>query len=141
MFCPNCRTSNLDNASICINCGKALTSNTPHSYTPPPPPPRANAGYAPPQPSSGESIPNYLVHSIIVTLCCCMPLGIVGIVFAAQVNSKLALGDYMGAREASAKAKLFTMIGFGIGLVGVVILFLMAGASIMEAVRVAMENR
>lgn len=141
MFCPNCRTSNLDNASICINCGKSLTSNTPHSYTPPPPPPRANTGYAPPQPSSGESIPNYLWQAVVVTLCCCMPLGIVGIVFSAQVNSKLALGDFTGAREASAKAKLFTMIGFGTGLVAVVVAMAFGGFEFAQAFREAMANQ
>lgn len=139
MTCPNCGTSNLDNASICINCGRAISSSTPHSYTPPPPPPRANAGYAPPPPSGGEPIPNYLVQSILVTFCCCLPLGIVAIIFAAQVNSKLAEGDIIGAREASAKAKLFTWIAFGIGIACYIMLF--AGLVFVEGLREAMENR
>lgn len=37
---------------------------------------------------------NYLVESILVTIFCCQPFGIVGIVFASQVNSKHASGDY-----------------------------------------------
>ena len=36
---------------------------------------------------------NYLVESILVTIFCCMPFGVVGLVFAAQVNSKFEAGD------------------------------------------------
>src|SRR5438128_1439779 len=35
-------------------------------------------------------VPNYLVQSILCTLFCCLPFGIVAIVYAAQVNSKVA---------------------------------------------------
>jgi hypothetical protein len=63
-----------------------------------------------------ESIPNYLVQAILVTLCCCLPGGIVAIVYAAQVNGKLAAGDYVGARAASETAKTWCWISFGVGL-------------------------
>ena len=33
---------------------------------------------------------NWLVESILVTIFCCLPFGIAGIVFASQVNSKFA---------------------------------------------------
>jgi interferon-induced transmembrane protein len=79
-----------------------------------------------------EPIPNYLVQSIIVTLCCCLPLGVVAIIFAAQVNSKMAAGDVAGAREASDKAKLFCWIAFGLGLAGIIIGFLINGAAILS---------
>jgi uncharacterized membrane protein YphA (DoxX/SURF4 family) len=62
------------------------------------------------------TVPNYLVQSILVTLCCCLPFGVVAVVYAAQVNSKLAGGDIAGARDASDKAKMWSWIGFGIGL-------------------------
>lgn len=67
--------------------------------------------------SRGAPPPNYLVQSILVTLCCCLPLGIVGIIFAAQVNSKWESGDRRGAQEASAKAKQWSTIGFICGIV------------------------
>jgi hypothetical protein len=140
--CPNCGTSNLDNASICVNCGKTLASAAPHTYTPPPSPP-ATASYGAPPPA-GEPIKNYLVQSILVTICCCLPLGIVAIVFAAQVNSKLAAGDIAGAREASSKAKLFCWIALGVGLVVTIvysIFFASAGAQFLQGVRDGMANR
>jgi len=53
----------------------------------------------------------------MVTLCCCLPLGIVGIVYAAQVDSKWNSGDFAGANVAAANAKKWTLIGFGLGVV------------------------
>ncbi len=50
-------------------------------------------------------IPNHLVWAILSTLFCCLPAGIVSIVYAAQVNGKLAAGDIAGAQESSEKAK------------------------------------
>src|SRR6185369_2630148 len=70
-----------------------------------------------PPPSSGApaSVPNYLVLAII-TLICCVPLGIVAIVFAARVNGQVQAGDTAGALASSRKAKLFSFIGLGLGI-------------------------
>ncbi len=61
-------------------------------------------------------VPNYLVHAILVTIFCCLPAGVVSIVFAAQVNGKLAAGDLAGARQDSARAKTWAWVSFGVGL-------------------------
>jgi Interferon-induced transmembrane protein/zinc-ribbon domain len=136
--CPNCGTSNLETASICANCGKPLAGGAPHSYTPPPPStPSSFASSAAP----AETIPNYLIQSIIVTLCCCLPLGVVAIIFSAQVNSKLAAGDIAGARDASAKAKMFCWIAFGIGIALILLSFLTSGTAILQGIRDGMANR
>lgn len=64
------------------------------------------------------NIPNHLVKAIISTVCCgCLPLGIVAIVFAAQVNGKLDAGDYAGAQKASDQANLWGNISIGVGIV------------------------
>lgn len=63
---------------------------------------------------------NWLVESILVTLLCCLPFGIAGIVFAAQVNSKYDTGDYDGALKASKEAAKWTKIGFFVGLAVIV---------------------
>ncbi len=72
----------------------------------------------------------YLVESILVTLFCCMPFGIVGIVNAANVESRYNNGDYDGALRASNEAGKWTKIGFWIGLVGGILyfIFMMTGA-------------
>lgn len=72
-------------------------------WTPPPPP-----GVAP------ATVPNYLVPAIL-SVFCCWPLAIVAIIFAAQVNGKVAAGDIPGAMDASKKAKMFSFIGIGLG--------------------------
>src|SRR5882672_5494478 len=77
--------------------------------------------WVPPPPiGTSASVPNYLIPAII-SVFCCWPLAIVAIIFAAQVNGKVAAGDIQGAMEASKKAKLFSFIGIGIGLVGFVL--------------------
>ena len=82
-------------------------------WMPPPPPTDVPA-----------NVPNYLVPAII-SLFCCWPLAIAAIIFAAQVNGKVASGDIAGAVDASKKAKLFSFISIGIGLaVGLIYLLL-----------------
>ena len=67
----------------------------------------------PPAAGTPSNVPNYLVWSIIATICC-FPLGVVGLIFAAQVNGKVTAGDIAGAMDASKKAKLFSWIGLGL---------------------------
>ena len=88
-------------------------------------------GYVPPPAPGGVNIPNYLVHSILVTLFCCLPCGIVGIVYAAQVNPKQSAGDYAGAQSASDSAKMWCWIGFIPSLIiyGLYVLMMIVGAS------------
>lgn len=101
MFCPQCGTSNPEGAAACSKCGASLA---PAQVVLPP-------GYTP-----ARQVPNYLVQSILVTLFCCLPLGIVSIVYAAQVNGKVAAGDIVGAEAASKNAKMFCWISFWIGV-------------------------
>jgi hypothetical protein len=80
----------------------------------------------PPSPTAAPAnIPNYLIPAIL-SLFCCWPLSIVAIIFAAQVNGKVASGDIQGAMDASKKAKLFSFIAIGLGLgLGLIYLVLM----------------
>ncbi|MGH9556376.1 MAG: CD225/dispanin family protein [Terriglobales bacterium] len=114
LYCPQCGTPNADTASVCGNCQTALpqAGAVPAPSAPPPAP-----GIPPaPQPQ----ISNYLIPAIAVTLCCCLPGGIVAIVYAAQVNTKLQAGDIAGAQAASNNAKLWCMISAAVGVVGAI---------------------
>lgn len=58
-----------------------------------------------------------------MTLCCCLPLGIVSIVYASKINSLQNAGDYEGAKAAAKKAKIFMIVGAVGGLIASVGLF------------------
>lgn len=74
----------------------------------------ATAGY------QGEKPDPWLWQSILATLFCCQILGIVGIVFAAQSQSAIGSGDYATAREKAQKAKTWTLIAVGAGVVVII---------------------
>ncbi len=59
----------------------------------------------------------WLAESILVTLFCCLPLGIIGIVNASKVESRFYSGDIEEANRLSFVAKKWTVIGFWIGVV------------------------
>src|SRR5262245_34683363 len=73
--------------------------------------------WTPPPPAAGATatVPNYLVPAII-SIFCCWPLAIPAIIFATQVNGKVAAGDIAGAQDSSKKAKMFSFIAIGLGL-------------------------
>ena len=56
-------------------------------------------------PSQPPPPPNHLVPAIVTTILCCLPLGVVSLVYSNQVNNKYQSGDYAGAVTASGKAK------------------------------------
>lgn len=76
--------------------------------------------------SMGLKPPTYLWQSIMCTLLCCLPFGVVGIVFAAKVDSLAAAGNMPAALEASNKAKFWCWMSFGSSL-AVVALYIFAG--------------
>ena|SRR5688572_15970440 len=87
---------------------------------------------------------NWLVESILVTIFCCLPFGIAGIVFSAQVNSKYDTGDYEGADKASKEAGKWTKIGFFVGLAFVILylifIFLLGGAAFWSTANMLDNN-
>lgn len=83
--------------------------------------------------ANAEYVPNHLVWAILTTLFCCLPLGIVSIVYAAQVDGKRAAGDIAGARQAADSAKLWAILSAIIGPILVVIwIFFIGGLSVLE---------
>ena len=61
-----------------------------------------------PPPYIGEPMPaieNHLVLAVLTTLFCCLPFGIVSIVYSVQVNSALNARNYELAKINSQKAK------------------------------------
>jgi len=104
MYCQNCGKPNDENSAFCSNCGKSLTATQKTPVT--------------------TYVPNYLAQAILVTIFCCLPFGIVAIVYAAQVNGKLRAGLVSEAIEASNSAKTWCWVSFWLGLaVGIIYFF------------------
>lgn len=110
MNCTYCGHPNHSEARFCRECGKPLfVSDAP-----------LKGSSAEPLPVSGplNAKPNnYLLPAILSTVCCCLPFGIVSIVYAAQVDSKWSGGDFAGALKSSENAKMWFYIALGLGLV------------------------
>lgn len=67
-------------------------------------------------PTDNSKPSNYFVPAILSLLCCCLPFGIVSVVYASQVDPKWNSGDHDGARQAAGSAKMWFWIAFGLGM-------------------------
>jgi len=119
MYCNRCGRRLTEGARFCDACGSSIEISAIQPYDPvvKATPPMTQA------PVIGERPPDYLAFSIIVTLCCCMPMGVVAIVFSANSRSMLESGNLEGAKEAADKARLFCWLALGLGLVSNLLAF------------------
>ena len=117
MFCTSCGTEIADGAGTCPQCGASVSGRSG-------------------QTGNTTEIPNHLVGSILATIFCCMPFGIPAIVYAAQVNSRVAAGDLEGATQASQKAKTWMLVSIGVGLVSSLFYII---ATLLPAVSAAIQ--
>ena len=110
MFCKNCGNQIADAAVVCPKCGVPVAGKSVASVA--------------------EQVPNHMVGAILTAIFCCQIGGIVAIVYAAQVNSKLASGDIEGARAASKTASTWIAVNIIIGLIGglLYVIFAVVGA-------------
>ena len=72
---------------------------------------------------------NYLVFAILLTIFCCIPVGIVSIIYASQVNDAYNAGDYAKAQTASDNAKKWLIWTVVAGVIFYVILMLIGYAA------------
>lgn len=63
----------------------------------------------------------WLAESILVTIFCCLPFGIAGIINASKVSALYAQGRYSEAEMRSANAKKWVKVAFIIGIVWIII--------------------
>ncbi|MDY4409703.1 MAG: CD225/dispanin family protein [Prevotella sp.] len=78
---------------------------------------------------------NYLVWAILSTVLCCLPFGIVSIVYAAKVNGLYAAKQYDEAETASKNAKKWAIIAAVSGVVIdiIYIIFALLGTAAVSA--------
>ncbi|GGE11660.1 CD225/dispanin family protein [Psychroflexus salis] len=90
---------------------------------------------------------NHLALAIITTILCCLPAGIVSIVYATQVNSKYNAGDYEGALRSSKNAKTWWIVSIITALIIIVgyfvVVFIIIGENpeIMEEFQKEIERQ
>lgn len=105
-----------------------------------PPPAPTDHAYRPPGPTSRRGVydalggpppKTYLLESILATILCCLPLGIVGIVNAAKVEGRYYAGDLGQARYYSREARKWTKYSVVVMTViyGLGILFKLIGSA------------
>lgn len=78
-------------------------------------PPEYNSQIPPMKPTT------WLWQAIAVTLCCSPIFGVIGIIFAARVNSLYYSGLYEESEKSSKKAKMWVIIGFVFGIVATIV--------------------
>ena len=118
-------TSPASGASVAPTPGPGGVSGAPPGAFP--------ASSTPGVPSTAPTIDPWLWQSILATIFCCQPLGIVGIAFAAQSQTAMSLGSYDLARRKARTARIWTLWAAGVALAGLLVwgLFFAVGVASM----------
>lgn len=74
---------------------------------------------------------SYLALAIVSTILCCLPTGIVSIIYATKVNGLYEDGKYDESIKASKSAKTWGYISVGIALFGWIIYVLFFGLAFL----------
>jgi len=110
-FCSKCGAELQPEAKFCKNCGASQAEVARAENFEPPPVKAVQPAADPPR-----KISNTLIKSIIATVCCCVPFGVVGIIYAAKADAFLRQGDLAAAADACKKADLWSTLAIGVGL-------------------------
>lgn len=114
MHCIKCGHKLEEGAAFCPICGTNVNQDVSQTIEQPSQAPNKNQSAAQLRPDSN------LVWGILTTLLCCLPFGIVSIIYAAQVDTLWVQGLYDESRAASKKAGKWAMwaaISFAIVLI------------------------
>jgi DNA-directed RNA polymerase subunit RPC12/RpoP len=113
IYCSRCGAENHYNNYRCDECGSKLRGE-----------PRRKARIMRP-------VSSHLAEAILVTIFCCLPFGVVAIIYAAQVSGHLTSGNHAAAVRSSESAKTWCWVSFlcGIGVVVLTIFASIAGGS------------
>ncbi len=122
MQCPYCKEDNPPGRAKCAFCGEPMNKTpkiqTPMTQT------RIAGGHT-------VYVSSHLVPAILLTIFCCLPFGIVAIVYAARVQAFLVSGQNAMAQEASKNAMMWCLVSFGswvaIIIIYILLFFVIAG--------------
>jgi uncharacterized membrane protein YvbJ len=108
--CDSCGTENADEVAFCPTCGKPMADSAKTETV------AFSVGGTQAARDVSPKVEDHLVKSIIATICCCQPFGIVAIVYAAKVGPLLRENNFEAALEASRKANLWSNLAIGLGV-------------------------
>jgi hypothetical protein len=72
-------------------------------------------------PPPGNSLALAIVATVVSVMFCCLPHGVVSLIFALQVDKKAKAGDVAGAINAAKQAKMWAIISLAVSIVWLVI--------------------
>jgi len=109
-YCSKCGSIMADEDQVCGNCGAAVneagSANSSAGPTAGPTPGPTAGAPAGSSTADGRGYPpKYLVQSILVLLLCCLPGGIVALVYGDKIDKLMAVGQTDEAWKASKSAK------------------------------------
>ena len=119
VLCPSCNTELPHDSQFCSTCGSSIaTTEIEEDVSEPQATPASS--------TETKFVNNYMFLSVLVTILCFWPTGLVAIYHACQVNSSLAQGDYKGAVESSKRAKFWSDVSWKVLCIFWVIVILIA---------------
>ena len=126
MFCQRCGKQIPDDSQYCGTCGHRQGAPVVTG------PGHGEGEYRASSTTTGERAsfppPTHQGLALFCTLLCCLPCGIVALVYADKVNSRYLSGDHAGAHQASESAKTWAWVG----IVGGIIIIFVAIVSILS---------
>ena len=102
---------------FCRNCGNEIPMDAKFAC------PNCNSPLQPVAPS--VNIKSHLVGAILATIFCCIPFGVVAIVYASKVSGLVAQGRIAEAEAASKSASTWLWLSVGLGIAAGVISFIL----------------
>ena len=136
--CPECNASISSEAAYCPHCGAPITPKQTQEQQPAQEPARPCLQSA--QPTANTAYPNinppktWLLESILATIFCCLPFGIIGIIYATKVESSWYAGRTSQALSYSKTAKTWTITSFVVGLVGIICYMLLMAFGVLSGI-------
>ena len=128
MFCQRCGKTIPDDSQYCGACGHRQGTAVI----------AGGGGHEVPQaiPATADRRlpfppPTHQGLALFCTLLCCLPCGIVALVYADKVNSRYLTGDHAGALQASESAKTWAWAG----IVGGIIIIFLAIVSVLAGLQ------
>lgn len=89
----------------------------------------------PPAAGAAGNVPSNMGIAIAATILslifCCLPHGLISLIYAMQVNKKAAAGDMAGAQAASGSAKTWGMISIILAVITLVLNIILYAAGLV----------